>query len=100
MPRQCRSGPGGQQSESLIQAGKNQFRSEHCGTSRRKLDRERPALEAAADGSNRSKVLSLRREARIQRPPPGNEKLNRPMPKNATGFLLIPSGHIDETTDT
>jgi hypothetical protein len=75
MPWQRCSAPARQQSESLIQAGQNQFGSEHGSTSRRKLNRERDAVEVTTDGSNRSKVLAVRGEVGVQRPRPGNEKL-------------------------
>ena len=75
MPWQRGSTPADQQSKSLIQAGKNQLGSEHCGTRRRKLDRERDAVDATTDGSNRSKALSVQREFRAQRRRPGDEKL-------------------------
>jgi hypothetical protein len=60
MPRQRRSAPARQQSESVIKTGKNQFGSEHCGSSCRKLDRERDAVETTTDCGNRSKILSVR----------------------------------------
>src|SRR5216683_1927198 len=89
MPRQSRSAAAGQHSQAIIQACGDLLEPKRGDASCRKIDGQRDAVEAPTDCSNCWKVLSVRREIRMQRPRPGDEELHRAVSKYIAGFLML-----------
>ncbi len=85
LPGQRRAAAGGEIFEPVVEQRRDFRRVEHDRARRRKLDRERDAVEPPADGGDRAEILLVMPEVRAQRLGAGHEQLDRGVIERAFG---------------
>src|SRR5262249_54917198 len=95
MPRQRRSGPACQQAETIVQARGDLLQTQRCDASRRKLDRQRNAVELPGNRRDQLKIFSVWREVTIQGPCPVDQQLHGAASENVLTLLSTLAGDVE-----
>jgi hypothetical protein len=84
MPWERSAAPAGQSRQAVIQVSGKAFNSEHLDAGRGKLDRQRQAVEPAANLADQRRVRIAQREVLDDRAYALDEQLGKPPPRQPT----------------